>query len=681
MFFVDCYGPSALIMASLSNNAACVDESDEITLDSDPGDDTNKGHGLSSSVSALETPPKKKAKRYCVFRPEWSSEHGWSWLDKIDDFTANCMICHQSFSVKYEGKSAVVTHAESTKHKNAVSSQKQSKAISTFFVKKNTTEENQIVLSELVATYHGVMHHHSYASQDCGNKLLTKLCPDSSIASKISCGRTKATSYVENILGPKAQEMCVADLKSAGFFGIGSDASNKGNKKLFPITVRYFSRSEGLKDRLLDFYNDNNETSAAIAGKLKEIIEDNELSLQSVSSYSADNASVNYGKHSSVYQKLLQRNENIVQANCNCHVMNNCVKFGLKAFSFDLESFVIKCYNSFSSSSKKSDDLNEFYEFLDMEYRELLRHVPTRWLSLMPAIDRLLLCWPALKSYFQSQGEDDVADLIWRGFSCGDEHINVVPQCTLYFVHNVMTIFDEAVKRLEANTTTSTEVHGIMTDVQDKLQQRRNDKFFGSSATRLLRSDDVSKNDIQKFEREADSFLDRCLTYLRKWYDYESSVFKGIALLSLNSEIQWSELLSLVEHLGSLDIDSDKLYDEFCVLRKVRADIAMSTANVADRWVKFFTSLQAEDTQMLRVVSYVLSIPVSNANCERVFSIMNSLWSDSRNRLSLEVVKAELLVKINFNMSCHSFYDFICHDRELLKSAKSQEKYRFKRKP
>lgn len=37
MFFVDCYGPSALIMASLSNNAACVDESDEITLDSDPG--------------------------------------------------------------------------------------------------------------------------------------------------------------------------------------------------------------------------------------------------------------------------------------------------------------------------------------------------------------------------------------------------------------------------------------------------------------------------------------------------------------------------------------------------------------------------------------------------------------------------------------------------------------------
>ena len=110
------------------------------------------------------------------------------------------MICRQSFSVKYEGKSAVTTHADSMKHKNAVKWQKQSKSISSFFVLKNTVEENIVVLSELVATYHGIVHHHSYASQDCGNKLLTKLCPDSAVASKVSCGRTKATSYVVNIL-------------------------------------------------------------------------------------------------------------------------------------------------------------------------------------------------------------------------------------------------------------------------------------------------------------------------------------------------------------------------------------------------------------------------------------------------------------------------------------------------
>ena len=235
-----------------------------------------------------------------------------------------------------------------------------------------------------------------------------------------------------------------------------------------------------------------------------------------VSSYSADNASVNYGKHPSVFQKLKQQNNNIVPANCNCDVMNNTIKYALKAFSFDVESFVIKCYNSFSSSAKISDDLREFSEFLQMEYRELLRHVPTRWLSLMPTIDRLLLCWRVLKSYFASQGEDDVADFIWRSFSCGEDDLSVIPEWTLYFVHNVMTIFDETIKCLESNTTTATEVHGIMVRVQDKLQERRCDKLYGSAATKLFQGDDVSTADRQKFEREVDNFLGRCLTYLQK---------------------------------------------------------------------------------------------------------------------------------------------------------------------
>ena len=138
----------------------------------------------------------------------------------------------------------------------------------------------------------------------------------------MSCGSTKATSYVVNILEPRAQEKSVVELRSAGFFDIGSDASNKGNNKLFPVTVRYFSRTEDLKDDLLDFYNDNDETSQAIADQLKTIIEGNELNLKYVLSYSTDNASINYCKHSSVFQKLKQQN-NIVQANCNCHVMNN----------------------------------------------------------------------------------------------------------------------------------------------------------------------------------------------------------------------------------------------------------------------------------------------------------------------------------------------------------------------
>ena len=128
--------------------------------------------------------------------------------------------------------------------------------------------------------------------------------------------------------------------------------------------------------------------------------------------------------------------------------------------------------------------------------------------------------------------------LILRGFSCGEGDLSVLPECTLYFVHNVMTIFNETVTCLEYNTTTATEVHGIMVKVQDKLQQRYCDMFYESAATKLLQGDDVNTADRHSFEREDDNFLGRCLTYLQKWYAYDNSFIKNVTLLSLSNDIQ-----------------------------------------------------------------------------------------------------------------------------------------------
>ena len=154
-----------------------------------------------------------------------------SWLSKVDDLAANCSLCRQSFSIKYDCKSAVSSYAKSTKHKRTIIVHKQNKTLSAFFVKTNSKEEHLVILAELVSTYHEVIHHHSFVSQNCGNKLLAKLCPDSAVASKLSCGCTKAAGYVESILGSKVQEMCIQDLKNVFFFSIETDASNKANKR------------------------------------------------------------------------------------------------------------------------------------------------------------------------------------------------------------------------------------------------------------------------------------------------------------------------------------------------------------------------------------------------------------------------------------------------------------------
>ncbi|CAF4382747.1 unnamed protein product [Rotaria magnacalcarata] len=70
---------------------------------------------------------------------------------------------------------------------------------------------------------------------------------------------------------------------------------------------------------------------------------------------------------------------------------------------------------------------------------------------------------------------------------------------------------------------------------------------------------------------------------------------------------------------------------------------------------------------MKLIISYVFSIPCSNAYVESIFSHMNHLWSDYRNRMDIELVAAELKIRKNADTPCTHFYKFILSQEDLLK--------------
>lgn len=124
------------------------------------------------------------------------------------------------------------------------------------------------------------------------------------------------------------------------------------------------------------------------------------------------------------------------------------------------------------------------------------------------------------------------------------------------------------------------------------------------------------------------------------------------------------------------------LYNEIIILNSTLSKIKESEdivlKNSEEIWCKIFQN--ADLPQLLQIVSKILSVPVSNAFPERIFSLMSNLWTDERNKMRVDLVKAELCTKINFNMSCQKFADFL-ESREqiaLLRSCQSNTKYRFK---
>jgi len=98
-----------------------------------------------------------------------------------------------------------------------------------------------------------------FAVKEISTTLCFKLSltfPDSTIARKTACGRTKAKSIVTNVLAPKSVESITRDLTSGddlqpSCIAVSTDASKWKNRKMFPICVQYFTVESGVRNYLI----------------------------------------------------------------------------------------------------------------------------------------------------------------------------------------------------------------------------------------------------------------------------------------------------------------------------------------------------------------------------------------------------------------------------------------------
>lgn len=62
---------------------------------------------------------------------------------------------------------------------------------------------------------------------------------------------------------------------------------------------------------------------------------------------------------------------------------------------------------------------------------------------------------------------------------------------------------------------------------------------------------------------------------------------------------------------------------------------------------------------MLTLCKHLIAMSSKNCYVQRIFSVMEKVWSDKRKRLKIEMVKAELFVHFIFNLNCHELFDYL----------------------
>lgn len=75
---------------------------------------------VGDGVGSDTTPPKKKPKRLCNYRAEWSAEFTWCQKVAGNVFAADCNLCRKTVSIGHGGRSDLIQHSKTEGHKKAV---------------------------------------------------------------------------------------------------------------------------------------------------------------------------------------------------------------------------------------------------------------------------------------------------------------------------------------------------------------------------------------------------------------------------------------------------------------------------------------------------------------------------------------------------------------------------------
>ena len=185
---------------------------------------------------------------------------------------------------------------------------------------------------------------------------------------------------------------------------------------LVPIVIRYFLPESGVEVKLSVFKSVPGETAEILSKYLFSVLDQTKLKDKLIG-FCGENCNTNFGGikrrgQNNVFHKVKDNvKRDLVGIGCTIHIVHNCFQHAVDTLRICVGSFV-KIYKFFHIYTVRVFELKEFCDFADVEYQPLLQHGNTRFLSLLPALERVLEMFEALKSYFNSPEQPSFANVL-----------------------------------------------------------------------------------------------------------------------------------------------------------------------------------------------------------------------------------------------------------------------------
>lgn len=189
------------------------------------------------------------------------------------------------------------------------------------------------------------------------------------------------------------------------------------------------------------------------------------------------------------------------------------------------------------------------------------------------------------------------------------------------------------------------------------------------------------------FSNKLMDFHRRTLEYINEWTGWLEDV-KLFSWVRLSATINWNEVecaaLWMINRKYFAAEEMDKLINQFAILDsflKQNSTSLIDEKTTDKKWVRIFrhfTEKSLPFSELLKVVEFALIIPACNTTAERVFAHINDIWTPEKGKLTMQNVRARLMVKFNWKGTCLDFNSKIKDDAAFLQKVAGVEKYRMK---
>ncbi|TRY78592.1 hypothetical protein TCAL_12280 [Tigriopus californicus] len=485
-----------------------------------------------------------------------------------------------------------------------------------------------------------------------------------SIFEELRLHRTKCSRIIERVLSPSLKEELKEDMVGARFSALADESNDISVDKNLCLVVIYFSmKTEKIEVAYLSLYQ---VIEATLFKVIETSLQDMDLQWTNCVGFGSDGASNMVGIHNSVWSRIEEKAPNCTLFKCICHSLALCVKIAFDTLPSNLGYILSEVSSWFSNSTLRRENYMALYDAigdLDAEEGKITKAGSSLWCT--------------LKQYFLTaeQLSDQSARMKARFIKemlCDDNNylFFIFLEPIVKEVERVNAFFQSSKADPEQMVKELDLLHrSIKIRVKDangtNLSLSRVD-FGGAFMTMLMslvrergpRGDALQQSVNQNVKTRAQTFMETLLIQLEARMPVSQQVFRGLStlcsqkVLSQSGRATFLELPSrhLIQDVGLVEMQYRKIQLHIWQEESIfNGDLPQESESF---WAKIrLYKLSDESHPYRELVDYALaalSVPVSNAIVERIFSHVTFVKNKNRSTLSLQML--DLIIRVRMHL-------------------------------